>query len=308
MVKKALFFKAGNKGVRKLKSLMQCCRDEQFEIEDLGQAPDHEAIKAMLPKTPVVLFVPAIEEDCLGVKLAQDAIEGKLPRVIILYANSVPSREYLCLAFREGVDDIIALDADKETLTAKVARAARILQARSDTAETGGHLHQKNKSLQLHCEQLQRQNAQWQERLLALSSTATRLITGQLRVAENAPSLLIVATSNSQASSVAELARKLGFDPQITHSGKDALEQIEKQLPQTILTDGTLPDMDAKTFAPAARKALGGKAVIIIAFSSSPEAEEVLLAPDTGIDDFVLKSTTSEGTGLLDAALLSSLR
>ena len=93
-----------------------------------------------------------------------------------------------------------------------------------------------------------------------------------------------------------------------TYTAKEALEQIKKQPPQVILTDGTLADMDAKAFAPAVRKVLGNKPVVIIAWSSSPEAEELLLAPDSGIDDFVLKSTTSEGTGLLAAALLGSLR
>jgi len=307
MVKKALFFRAEGNSCN-LESLMECCRGEQFEIEDRGHAPDHEAIKAVLPETPIVLFVPAIEEDCLGVKLAQDALESKLPRVIVLYASSMPSREYLCLAFREGVDDIVTLDADKETFAAKVTRAARILRARMETTETGGHLQQKIKSLQLLSEQLKCRDAKWQERLLALSSTATRLATGQLRLAENAPSLLIVATSNSQATSAAELACQLGFNPLVSHTAKEAMEQIEKHPPQVILTDGTLPDMDARTFAHDVRKALGNKPAIIIAWSSSPETEEVLLAPDTGIDDFVLKSTTSEGGGLLAAALLGGLR
>ena len=53
---------------------------------------------------------------------------------------------------------------------------------------------------------------------------------------------------------------------------------------------------------------VGNKPVFVVAWSSSPEAEDTLLAPDTGIDDFVLKSTTSEGTGLLAAALLGGLR
>lgn len=320
MVKKALFLKIENDfaGGRPqadcdLKPLMERCRQEQFEVEDYGQPPDPDL--SGLPSTPSVLFVPAIEEDCLGIKLAQDALSKNLPRVIVLYAPSMPSREFLCLAFREGVDDIITLDADAETLNSKIKRADRILQVRLDSANTDGQLQQKIKSLQLRCEQLERKNAKWEERLLALSSTATRMATGQLQLAENAPSLrkespglLIVATSNSQASSAVELSRRLGFDPQVAHTGKDGLEQIEKRPPRVILTDGTLADMNATAFAPAARKALGNKPVVIVAWSSSPEAEETLLAPDTGIDDFVLKSTTSEGTGLLAASLLGGLR
>ena len=307
MVKKALFLRTEDDFCN-LEPLIKYCRQEQFEVEDCGQTPDHESLKSLLPSTPAVLFMPAIEEDCLGVKLAQDALSEKLPRVIVLYAPSMPSREFLCLAFREGVDDIVTLDADAETLNSKLKHADHVLQARLDLAETGGQLQQKIKSLQLRCEQLERKNAKWEERLLALSSTATRMATGQLRLAEDAPSLLIVATSNSQASSAVELSRRLGFDPQVAHTGKDGLEQIDKCPPRVILTDGTLADMNAAAFAPAARKALGNKPVVIVAWSSSPETEDTLLAPDTGIDDFVLKSTTGEGTGLLAATLLGGLR
>jgi PleD family two-component response regulator len=307
MVKKALFLKdEGNTCI--LEPLMKRCRQQQFEVEECKQPQDHEEIKNLLPSTPAVLFVPAIEEDCWGVKLARDALNEKMPRVIVLYAPSMPSREFLCLAFREGVDDIISLDADTETLNSKLKRAANILQARLDSMDAGGQGQRKIKSLQFRCEQLECKNAKWEERLLALSSTATRMATGQLQLAESAPSVLIVASSNSQASSASELCRRLGFNTHLAHSGKDGLEQISKNPPRIILTDGTLPDMNATAFAPAARKALGDKPVVIIAWSSSPEAEDILLSPDAGIDDFVLKSTTSEGIGLLAAALLGGLR
>jgi len=307
MIKKALFLKDEN-NTCVLDTLIKSCRQEQFEVEECNQPPDHETLKSLLPSTPAVLFVPAIEEDCWGVKLAQDALNEKLPRVIVLYAPSMPSREFLCLAFKEGVDDIISLDADVETLNSKLKRAENILEARLDTMDAGGKWQREVKSLQFHCEQLECKNAKWEERLLALSSTATRMATGQLILSESAPSVLIVASSNSQASSAAELCCRLGFNTHLAPTGKDGLEQISKNPPQVILTDGTLPDMNATAFAPAARKALGNKPVVIVAWSSSPESEDTLLAPDSGIDDFVLKSTTSEGTGLLAAALLGGIR
>jgi CheY-like chemotaxis protein len=161
--------------------------------------------------------------------------------------------------------------------------------------------------MQVLCEQLECKNARWRERLLALSATSVGLATGRLQFAESAPSLFIAAASQTQANSAAELAGQLGFTTQIAHTGKEALDRIKEFSPQVILTDGTLPDMDAKTFAHAARKALGSKPAIIIAWSSNPEAEETLLDTDTGIDDFVLKSTTNEGTEMLAAALLGGV-
>ena len=306
MTNKAIFFKIKKAGCN-LKPLMESCRNEQFEVEDRGQVPDHKEIKAMLPDTPCVIFVPAIEEDCIGIKLAQDALEEKLPRIIVLYAPTMPSKEYLCLAFREGVDEIIAMDDGAERLAVKVTRAGRMLRGKMSSAETGGRLQWEVRAMQVLCEQLECKNARWRERLLALSSTSVRLATGRLQFAESAPSLFITAASQIQANSVAELARQLGFTTQIAHTGKEALDKIKEFSPQVILTDGTLPDMDAKTFAIAARKTLGSKPAIIIAWSSNPETEEILLDTDTGIDDFVLKSTTNEGTEMLAAALLGGV-
>lgn len=306
MTNKAIFFKIKKTGCN-LKPLMESCRNEQFEVEDRGPVPDHKDIKAMLPDTPCVIFVPAIEEDCIGIKLAQDAIEEKLPRIIVLYAPSMPSKEYLCLAFREGVDEIIAMDDGPERLAVKVTRVGKMLHAKMNSAETGGRLQRKVAEMRTLCKQLECENARWQERLLALSATSVKLATGRLQFAECAPTLFIAATSQTQASSAAELAGQIGFTTKIAHTGKEALERIAEFAPQVILTDGTLPDMDVKSFARAARKALGNKPAIIIAWSSNSKAEETLLDTDAGIDDFVLKSTTNEGTGMLAAALLGGV-
>ena len=102
--------------------------------------------------------MPAIEEDCWGVKLAQDALNEKMPHVIVLYAPPMPSREFLCLAFKEGIDDIISLDADIETLNSKLKRADHILQARLDSVDAGRKWQREMKSLHLRCEQLERKN------------------------------------------------------------------------------------------------------------------------------------------------------
>ncbi len=306
MTNKAIFFSIKNTGCD-LQPLMESCRNEQFEVEDRGPVPDHKEIKTMLPRTPCAIFVPAIEEDCIGIKLAQDALEEKLPRIIVLYAPSMPSKEYLCLAFREGVDEIIAMDDGAERLAVKVTRVGRMLRAKMGSAETGGQLQRKVTAMQILCEQLECKNARWRQRLLALSSTSVRLATGRLQFAESAPSLFIAAASQTQANIAAELAGQLGFTTQIARTGKDALDRIKEFSPQVILTDGTLPDMDAKTFALAARKTLGSKPAIIIAWSSNPETEETLLDTDTGIDDFVLKSTTNEGAEMLAAALLGGV-
>ncbi|MBN2562895.1 MAG: hypothetical protein JXQ75_18385 [Phycisphaerae bacterium] len=308
MNKTAMFLRDANDGSPDLDTLIDVCRREAFEVVVHAVAPDRDLPKSLLPSTPAVVFLPALEEDCLGVKLAQIARGNGNPRLVVLYAPSLPSSEYLCLAFREGVDDVISLDTCADALGFHVKRAERLLRSRWNASDSGGGLRQKIESLEHTCKDLARRNAKWEERLLSLASTAGRLAGGELRLGKNPPLLMIAASSHSQSASAAELATRLGFDPHIVHTGKEALQRVANQPPRIILTDGTLPDMDATTLARSARQVLGNKPVIIIAWSSSAESEEDLLAPGGGIDDFVLKSATSKGGGFLAAALLGGLR
>ncbi len=310
----ALFFRDGNE-TPGLDLLMDACREERCEILDQGALSDAEGLRSALPDEPFILFLPAVEEDCLGVKLAREALmDGPPrvftgpPRVIVLYAPSLPSKEFLCLAFREGVDDVTALESGKETLAIQVARARRLLQTRLDSSFAGGELEGKLSAMRVHCEHLERDSVRWKERFMSLASTSFRMATGELRLTDSAPSLLIVAASNSQAASVEDLANSLGFDPVVVHNGMDALKQLEKHPPQVILTDGILPDMDAAILAHSARRVLGEHPVVIIGWSSNPAAQDILLAPEASIDDFVLKSSTGEAVNLLAAALLGALR
>ena len=68
------------------------------------------------------------------------------------------------------------------------------------------------------------------------------------------------------------------------------------------------PDQELTAFVKAARQACGDNPLIIIAWSSNPESEDMLMSPATEIDDFVLKSAQPEGASLLVASLLGGLR
>lgn len=308
MTKTALFFRDADGSSSDLDPLLEGCRREQFEIVIHDALPDHDSLKSLLPSTPVVVFLPVLEEDCLGIKLAQIAQVQEYPHVIVLYASSLPSGQYLCLAFREGVDDVISLDAGPDMLGVQVKRAEQLLKTRLDSSDVGVTSRHKIESLELACRHLAQRNAKWEERLLALASTTGRLATGELHFTADPSALLIVATSRSQGAGAAELAGRLGFDTHVVHTGQEALEWIPDHPPRIILMDGTLPDMDATALARSVRQVLGNRPIVIVAWSSSAEAEEHLLAPEAGIDDFVLKSATSEGSGYLVAALLGGLR
>jgi PleD family two-component response regulator len=310
MKKTAVFFSA--KGTKKaaLEPLMECCKAEGYEIKDCGEIKDSESFVKALPSTQCVVFLPAIEEDCEGIKLAQDALVNLPMHVVIMYASSLPSKEYLCFAFREAADDIIVLGSERDVLDMQMKRAERLLEVKSRVSDTGGYMEHHLESLASQCKHMEQNCAHVQEQLLAVASTARRIATGQLNISETCPQLLIVATSHRQAENVEKLASSLGFETDIMYTGKDALQWLkdQEQRPDVIITDGTLSDMDAANFAKSARQALGNHPVVIIVTSSNHESEEAFLEPESGIDDFVLKSSTDESKLLLSASLLGGLR
>ena len=310
MKKTAVFFSVTGKDSASLKDLMDCCKAEGYEIKDCGEIKDSKSFASSLPPGQCVVFLPAIEEDCEGIKLAQNALSNFPMHVIIMYSSSLPSKEYLCFAFREVADDIIVLGSDRKVLDMQINRAEKLLKVKSRSSEAGGQLEQHLESLTSQCKHLEHNCTHIQEQLLAVASTASRIATGQLNMSETCPQLLIVTTSLRHAESVEDLAKKLGFEADIMHTGQDALQWLKTQehKPNVIITDGTLSDMDATNFAKSARQTLGNHPVVIIVTSSNEDSEEGFLEPESGIDDFVLKSSTGESKLLLTASLLGGLR
>ena len=312
MKKTAVFFSEKNDEQVDLRVIMEFCKAEGYEIKNCGKITDIDSFVKSLPAQQSIIFLPALEDDCEGIKLAQNVLADLPMHVVIMYATSLPSKEYLCFAFREAIDDIILSGSEHEVLEMQIKRAERLLDVKSQLYNTGGDVEQQLESLASHCKHLEQNCAHVQEQLLAVASTASRIASGQLNMLESCPKLLIVATSNQQAESIENLATALGFQADIMHTGKEALDWLENQeqdqYPNVIITDGTLSDMDANNFAKSARKTLGNHPVVVIVTSSNEETEESYLEPDSGIDDFVLKSASGESKLLLSASLLGGLR
>ena len=135
MKKIAVFFSAKEIEPAALKPIIDCCKSEGYEIKDCGEIKDSDSFLKSLPSRQCIVFLPAIEEDCEGIKLAQNALV-KLPmHVIIMYAPSLPSKEYLCFAFREAADDMIVLGSEKEVIDMQIKRAERLLDVKSRTLD-----------------------------------------------------------------------------------------------------------------------------------------------------------------------------
>ncbi len=291
-------------------TLIELCRENNFTIECTEPVTEHDKLPALLGDTPTILLIPAQPQDCMGVKCIQEAVAAEQGHVILPWSAQLPANDYLCLTFREGADDFITVSAGTDAIKTQLLRAQKLLRHRTESRVAAGQLETTLHSLQQQNELLERKLARHEERLLALASASTRLATGELRLNETSPAALVVTSSQSQNDSACEFAVRLGFTAQKAQNAKEALELLKNSnpKPRVILTSGTLEDMDAREFAKQARKTLKSRPVIIIAWSSNPEQEDMILAPDSGIDDFVPKKANNESNERLAASLLGSLR
>src|SRR6185436_5508525 len=82
-------------------------------------------------------------------------------------------------------------------------------------------------------------------------------------------------------------------------SGEEAIELIDREIPQVILMDISMPGLDGIEATRLIRKSLSNSAIIIIAFTALNEAGVRQRALAAGCNDYVQKP--------LEAAQLSSL-
>ena len=289
-------------------SLVAACEQEGVALERRPGQPDADALMRAGSPAPGLIILPAGEEDCLGVKQAQQIRLASPFHVVALVDRALPSPAYLCLAFREGVDDVIALSGEKESLRSRIARLVKRLECNSRQAADAERRRGEQEALHRLRAQCEARIARWKERMLFLAATASRIASGELQMDNLSPLLVVAVSSASQAGSAADLARKMGFMVEVAHDGASALAAMARNAPAVLLSDGTLPDMDAVELAGRTRQTLAARPVVIIAWSSNADLEETLMAPGTGIDDFVLKSAAREGMGMLAAALLGAIR
>ncbi len=288
--------------------LVTCCQHLHLTLHDAGTLSKTSIKDTFSFDQPTLVLLPVVEKDCLSIKWAQCIQDQAQPVSIGLYGRNLPRKAFLSLAFREGIDDILTLSDGPEMLTIHIRRLLSRLQERIGAHNDHVYRQMSTVDLQEQYEALLRSHARWKERLVSLATCATQLATGERKLAVDPPSLLILVKSKQQAAAVEQIATDLGFQVTLQHSGQSALESINTSAPHIVLVDSLVPDMDLADFVHAARRGRTQSSLTIIAWSSNPEAEDTLMRPEVGLDDFVVKTASGEGTPLLAAALLGGLR
>lgn len=103
------------------------------------------------------------------------------------------------------------------------------------------------------------------------------------------PTCLIVDDSHVVRKVIKHIAEDLDFECTEAENGLIALEACQKQMPDGIVVDWSMPIMDGLTFIQKLRQLPGGKLPRIILCSSETSTPQIRKALSAGADEFIMK-------------------
>jgi two-component system, chemotaxis family, chemotaxis protein CheY len=106
---------------------------------------------------------------------------------------------------------------------------------------------------------------------------------------------LIVDDSRPIRRIEADIMRGLGFETVEACHGKDALERLQTgELPDVVLVDWNMPEMDGLEFIKAVRSDSRFTGLVILMVTTETETNQMLKALSAGADEYLMKPFQKE--------------
>lgn len=106
------------------------------------------------------------------------------------------------------------------------------------------------------------------------------------------PKILIVEDMPDSADLARHILKRYGHEVLLADDGESALAKAEKNLPDLILFDFWLPDLDGRTFLQRLRKLPGMRGTPVIVCSATPESAIREQMGQPGFTDIIRKPYT----------------
>ncbi|WP_394731244.1 response regulator [Altererythrobacter sp. GH1-8] len=91
-----------------------------------------------------------------------------------------------------------------------------------------------------------------------------------------------------------KIAKSLGYDVIEAQDGEEALARCKQQMPDLVLTDWQMPEMDGIAFVTALRAIPTPRAPTIVFCTSKGDARDIHQGIAAGADDYVIKPFDEE--------------
>lgn len=112
---------------------------------------------------------------------------------------------------------------------------------------------------------------------------------GQPAPAATTKTCLIVDDSRVIRKVSSKIALSLGYVPIEAENGEEALARCKKSMPDLVLTDWNMPEMDGITFVTKLRSIPTPKEPVVVFCTSNGEAKDIHDGIAAGADDYIVK-------------------
>jgi two-component system chemotaxis response regulator CheY len=105
---------------------------------------------------------------------------------------------------------------------------------------------------------------------------------------------LIVDDSPTVRRVVRQIVEALGYTTEEADDGKKALAACKRQLPDVVMLDWNMPEMDGLAFLRALRKLPGGDKPVVIFCTTINDLPHIEEALDAGANEYIMKPFDEE--------------
>jgi two-component system phosphate regulon response regulator PhoB len=120
--------------------------------------------------------------------------------------------------------------------------------------------------------------------------------------------ILIVEDEEDIAGLIAHHMEAAGFSVAVAHDGAVALKELEKRLPDLILLDLMLPDMDGTELCKNLKRKESTRSIPIIMVTAKAEEVDRIVGLELGADDYVVKPFSTRELTLRVKGVLKRLK
>lgn len=112
---------------------------------------------------------------------------------------------------------------------------------------------------------------------------------------------LVVDDSRVVRLAAARMLQELHFETEEAANGREALDACERSMPDAILLDWNMPEMNGLDFLKTLRARTDGPRPVVVFCTSESELSRIALALEAGADEYIMKPFDRE---ILESKLL----
>ncbi|MBI3794686.1 MAG: response regulator [Nitrospinae bacterium] len=273
------------------KELRKLIAARDMEMVDLDIGGDHEAVISLLKdRESGVVFIPTAWLDMFSVKVLNGIVSLKTPFETVIYGPP-PDMKYLIAAYNSGLSAYLEMPLNKDLFTQVLNRLKARMAEKIAFARDMFRLKEIDKGGGTTI-----LSPQMVERDLCLAKAFVDVVNKSGPLFDGNVVVLLVSSSHAQQQIFEKFLKSLGIEVILAGGVAEAATALaEAPGCRMVVCDLVLPDGGATTLVDKLRKSLKSEMPRFVVITASPDKVWELLAPETHIDDVIVKPNPDFG-------------